>query len=345
MSTSLYDNKLKALITHALGYQAERVESFKPLSAPWGSALLGQSQGGVSADTADAGTAKEIVALIESDNHRAFAAVLLHLIRNDVQVLKLFVGGDGAERRCEIYARWCHNFGVRAEVFAAQQAPPLRVEAGVIKEVDPPEIRDDLIDLVESFGLSLVFDHGAVTIEYLGLEVGRITGTGDEQRLDVGVGAYDQGAFAVMNPGLDSTDALAKVLEQVRVARCRDAPPSPIKRMSKHRWRLSELIAEPALLGLSSLEAVESFQSRVGIEDESVALAVGVVPQEENRRVMVGSIVGIDLLSIVVMVDIALLHRCASAIVVADSKDIHSAMSQLCSIAPITFDFVVSEDL
>lgn len=336
MSTSLYQNKLKALITHALGIEAERVESFKVLHTPWGATRL------IPRDTPP--ESHDIAVLIEDDNYSVFAAVILTYKRNSGQKLHLFVGGEDAQERAAHFARWCKHFSIDADVYVATKAPAVRVDVGEITQIEPPVIRDQLKELIDGAGVTLVSDHGAATIEYLGLEIGRITGIGDEQRLDVGVGAYDQGAFAVMNPGLDNAESLYVVLNQIRETRNAQAAPSPIKRMSKHRWVLAELIAEPQLLDLDELVAVESYKARGGIEDESVALAVGISKADQSKTI-VGVISGIDLLSVVAMVDIAILHGCDKAILVTQRKDRHNALSELSAVAPINFTYFDSDGL
>lgn len=348
MEAELFWNKLKSLAKNALSYEAERVEVFKRLNVPWGAACLTThtdlepAKGGESATDLEPNAGKpRLLALIEADALSVFSAVLLLAKRNTVEGIDLFIGSENAQARAELYARWFNYFNFEATLWQAQQAPASQVAASELSESEPAEISPELAELAEAHDLAVVVDHGDITFEYLGLEIARVTTEGGQQRLEVGVGTYDQAAFAVMNPDLVDEEALKNVLAQVKKARHSEAESTPLKRMSLHRWKLHELIAEPEILGLKSLKQVESFEPKGGIKDESVALAVG-EPAEISAAsgpVTLGVISSIDLAAIPTLCDIANRHGSERAILAGFKKDLHPTLKELASLASLEIDF------
>lgn len=159
----------------------------------------------------------------------------------------------------------------------------------------PPPVPDfhPLVQLMRDVGLEVVADNDAIVGEFNGLEVARLVAQDDGHRLDVGVGAYDQDAFALMHADLEPHDALATVLAEVQRHRVRGAAPHPINRLVRERWLRAELVADPSRVGAVALAPVASMVERDGLHDILPAAAVG--SDGDDRRLLVVCSVGIDL--------------------------------------------------
>jgi len=270
--------------------------------------------------------------LIEIAPERSFGQALVLASRHDAVSLDLLVREESASvaRRAELFEPsptvWRIN---GTDLAPAQASAPSFVEAAAIE----PEIAA-LLDVDE---VDVVIERGVIMGECRGLEVARVTGAGTDQRLDVGVGAYDQGAFAVMNPDLTPVESLGNVVEQVLNYRCRGGEPHPINRLARERWARSELLADPGLIGLQSLLVVDPLIARDGIKDVAIAAAIGNTADGES--VLVACTVGIDLDAVPSAVDLAALHDVDRILIVIPDQDRHPMVQAVAarSKRPVTF--------
>jgi hypothetical protein len=131
--------------------------------------------------------------------------------------------------------------------------------------------------------------------EVRGLEVCRVTDdpTTGAVRLEVGVGAHDREAFAIIHGDVPTTDALAGVVAAVSEHRRVDAVQHPLQRLVPERllrWRLEQ---DPSLVGLASVVAVEPPVARPNVADRMPCSALG--RAADGRAVAVVCSVGVDL--------------------------------------------------
>jgi hypothetical protein len=113
----------------------------------------------------------------------------------------------------------------------------------------PPEWA---VSLLSSHGLEVVFEHGVLRGEVLGLEVARMVG----DRLEVGVGRHDRSARFDMRPREDLNVALGEAVAAVRSRRVKGAPAHPANTLARARWLRSVVCASPSALGFASLSPV-----------------------------------------------------------------------------------------
>ena len=313
----LWRAKLRSLARDQLG----RDEGMDH-AAPWGAAL---EHDGV------------WTALIEAAPERSFGQALVLAARNDAQTLDLLVETDAAS-----VARRAQLFDPSPTVWqiTGTSLSPAEASAPVIVQAAALEPR--VAELLDVDGVDIIIEHGVIIGEYQGLEVARVTGAGDEQRLDVGVGAYDQGAFAVMNPHLTPVEALADVVAQVRTYRRRGAEPHPINRLARERWVRSELLADPSLAGVVSLTVVEPLTPREGIKDVAAACALG--ESESGERVLVACTVGIDLDAVPAAADLAEVHGADRIVMVLPDRDRHAIIQAVAARSKRPVSFVTAPE-
>lgn len=163
--------------------------------------------------------------------------------------------------------------GLDIEVFQAVERTLRPAGPVVAPRFDEPAVGHPLLATLESEGLDVVRGHGLWHGEVLGLEVARLVGDGPD--LQLGVGAYDRGAFEALYPDRSPIDALADVVADVRSHRHPGAPPHLLNRLVRERWLRADLCAEPATLGLDSLVAVPGIAPRAGLHVSAPDAAIG----------------------------------------------------------------------
>jgi len=308
----LWKAKLRALARDSLG-RDQGIDH----ATPWGAAL---EHDGV------------WTALIEVSPERSFGQALVLAARNNATSLDVLVNSDAAS-----VARRAQLFDPSPSVWKVDGTDLAPAEAASPQPLVAADLEPHIAQLLDVDGVDVIVEQGVIMGEHRGLEVARVTGSASEQRLDVGVGAYDQGAFAVMNPELTPADALANVVEQVMTHRQPGAAPHPINRFARERWVRSVLLDDPAQVGLASMHVVEPLTARDGIKDVAPASALGKTAHGE--RVLVACTVGIDLDAVPAAADLAELHGADRIMIVLPDRDRHPLILAVAaqSRRPITF--------
>ncbi len=151
-----------------------------------------------------------------------------------------------------------------------------------------------LVPTIEAGGAVPVVEHGVVTGEVRGLEVCRVVDdpvTG-HVRLEVGVGAHDREAFALIHGDVPTVDALAEVVRAVTRNRGAESD-HPLNRLAPERllrWRLEQA---PESIGLASLAPSEPPVPRPGVKERTPCTARG--RRSDGSAVLVVCSVGVDL--------------------------------------------------
>ena len=276
-------------------------------------------------------------ALPEVSPERSFGQALVLGVRNQAVSLDLIAAENaGAVAR-------------RAALF--DPSPTVwRLDGTTLSPAEPEEhvtvvaadIEPHIADLLALDDVVVITEHGSIIGECLGLEVARVTGAGSEQRLDVGVGAYDQGAFAAINPHMAPIEALAEVVAQVLTHRRKNALTHPINRMVRERWVRSELMADPSQIGMATLEIVEPMLPRDGIRDIAIASAIGAAT--DGDKVLVACTVGIDLDAVPAAADLAHRHSADRIIIVLPDRDRHALVQAIAAQSRLPIEFATSPE-
>lgn len=235
-------------------------------------------------------SASRAYVLIDDGLVARFGAALAWASRLDSVRLDVLV--DGPPPAAGIIARRASAFsspktGVWA-VAGRDLSPALPTEP-VLDATSPDPA---LVSLLRDHGLEVVWEHGVLRGEVLGLEIARTVGS----RLEVGVGRHDRMARVEMRPGEDLGEALDEASAVVRSLRRPDAPPHPANALARSRWMRSILVRSPASLGLppvGDLTAVAPPLPWVDLPEAPAAPAVGRLPS--GRPVVVVCSVGVDM--------------------------------------------------
>jgi hypothetical protein len=124
-------------------------------------------------------------------------------------------------------------------------------------------------------GLDVEWEHGAVTGEWLGLEVARAVLDGDRVVVDVGVGHLDREANRMVYPDGAPDAFLDQAVAAVRERRRPSAPAHPARDLVPERWLRSVLRRRPGLAGLEDLRTGPSPEERKDLTQRSIAAGWG----------------------------------------------------------------------
>ena len=150
-------------------------------------------------------------------------------------------------------------------------------------------------ELITAGGADPIEEHGVLAGDVRGLEVCRVVDdpVSGEPRLEVGIGAHDRDAFAMMHGGVATAESLARVVAMVEQQRRLDAPPHPFNRLARERLLRWHLVREPSLIGAVTLEPVPPPVPRLNMKDSVPCVAAGT--DEQGASVVAVCSVGVDL--------------------------------------------------
>ena len=196
------------------------------------------------------------------------------------------------------------------------------------------------IELITSAGADAVIEHGVVVGEVRGLEMCRaITDeyTG-ESRLEVGMGAHDREAFAMVHGGLPTEQALKQVIDAVVPHRTEGADQHPLNQFGAERLYRWRALQNPTSVGFASLELCDPPVKRTNIKDGVPCVARGVTTDgNESVAVFVN---GVDLELVPFALDAASREGVNEVVIVARERDITPSMKKISEYSTIPVRFV-----
>ncbi len=187
----------------------------------------------------------------------------------------------------------------------------------------PPKCADFTAELIAA-GLDVVADHGVWLGEINGLEVARVGMRDGECSIDIGVGAYDQFASAAISPNRNVAESLGVVVSMVAPHRVAGGEPHAIGRLVRSRWLRAQLIREPGLIGLDSLNPIPLLLERPGLNESQPAAALGL---RGDTSVLVACTVGLDLGIAETAAGLVALHEPDELVVVVPPRDQHQRIT------------------
>lgn len=212
-----------------------------------------------------------------------------------------------------------------------------RVDAQIPTIPAPPDCPQSTA-MLSSLGLEIVADHGVWLGEFNGLELARVGLRDDVCELDIGVGAYDQFASAALNLDRDDKSALEVVLSMVKPHRIPGAVPHPMGRLVRSRWLRAQLITEPGLIGLTSLNPIPLLIARPGLVEAQPAAGVGVGADGEDVLLVCST--GIDLGVVETAAGLAALTEPQRIIVAMPKRDHHRRIAESLTLLSVSAELV-----
>lgn len=305
--------KLRALVRGHLGLDADPPSVAHPYGA--GAALV----------TDDA-----VWILADGDDTRALGPALAWAVsRAPGLPLNLVTEGEGgvAARRAELFDADIHVW----RAVERDLVPALPVPHAPLWFIDERHV--GLMHLIEESGAEVVLEHGVVSGEVRGLEMCRVVDdqhTG-EARLEVGMGAHDREAFAMVHGQLPTLDALRQVIDAVLPHREEGAVPHPFNRFSAERLLRWHAMQDPESVGCDALIPAEPPVPRTNLKDAVPCVARGV--DADERSVAVTFVVGVDLDAVPFALDAADRMQADRAVLAMRERDITASVRTLAGLA------------
>lgn len=186
----------------------------------------------------------------------------------------------------------------------------------------------ELVSVLSAAGLEVVWEHGVLRGEVLGLEVVRTVG----EELEVGVGRHDRLARLEMRPSESLAPALAEAVAAVSALRRPGAPSHPANTLARSRWLRSVVVASPSSVGCSALSPVAPPLPAFDLTEMGAAPAVGQLA-DGGAAVVVCS-VGVDLDLVPTALDVRMAASAdAALILVVPAGDDPAIIRQMAALA------------
>ena len=271
--------------------------------------------------------------LLDEQPERGLGAALAWAVRRNATELNVL-----AAQATGLLARRASGFGypicvwhVEGRTLLVAVAEPLPVS---------PVLANDhgefLATIVEGGGLPLV-EHGVLAGEVQGLEVCRVITDPHTHvvRLEVGVGAHDREAFQLLHGDRPTVEALADVVRAVGEHRRPGARRHPLNLLAQERALRARVIADPALVGATLVEAVEPPVPRANVKDAVPCVASATI---DGRLVALVFSSGVDIDVVPFAIDARSALAVDECLVVLPARDALDIQKRLAGLAdpPIT---------
>lgn len=194
-------------------------------------------------------------------------------------------------------------------------------------------------DLIAGSGAEVLVEYGVVVGEVRGLEMCRVVDdayTG-AARLEVGMGAHDREAFAMVHGDLPTDKALKQVIDAVLPHRTEGADQHPLNQFCVERYYRWRALKDPSSIGFQSLEAVEPPLQRKNLKDAVPCVALGVTSNDVQS--VVTFVHGVDIDVVPFALDAAVRMGVGHVTVVARERDITPSIARLGTMATLPVQF------
>ncbi len=319
--------------------------------------MLGEAVAGdVATDAAaDVATDATAVFLAEHNPGASLGPALAIAARANAAQLHVFAPGESVadQPALDTLFRRAALFTYPITIWSVAGANATPAEAPTQRPPEPPPPRvPELVALLQQAGADVNVEHGVITGEVQGLEIARVVADAaglpesasespgqpanpadpnqqtQSWRLEVGVGAHDREAFAMLHGNEPILASLQRVVDLLKRHRSPGAEPHPLNRMAAARWLRALLIGQPDLVGAKRLTAASPPVARDSVTDKAPAVCYGV--DEHNKSLVVVASVGIDLDLVPFAADArAFLDDSAQLVIAVPRRDAHQLLSQI----------------
>lgn len=276
-------------------------------------------------------TNHDVWILVDGDATRSLGPSLAWSSRFDRHVHLL------VERDSGIVARRASLFSLPVTVWHVDEKSLLPAVAEPhLPLVEAPDAHAALMHVITSAGADALVEHGVVVGEVRGLEMCRVVddATTGVARLEVGMGANDREAFAMVHGDMPTEDAMRTVIDAVAKHREPGAMVHPFNQFGAERLHRWNALQDPASIGFASLTPANPPVKRTNLKDAVPCVATGTtVNGDEAVAVFVN---GVDLDVVAFAADAADMHGCDRVVIAARSRDITDSLRRLAGACSIT---------
>lgn len=275
--------------------------------------------------------------LIDGDASRSLGPVLawsmVNGVTGTVNILTEDNGGVVA-RRAALFPRDIRVWKVDDRTISPQE--PGAHEPSVLPSPD----HMTFAALIETAGAEITIEHGVVAGEVRGLEMCRVVDDENDgsPRLEVGMGAHDREAFAMVHGHLPTADALRQVMDAVLPHRLPGANPHPLNQFGAERLMRWNAMQDPSSVGCASLAPAEPPVKRTNLKDTVPCVAVGI--DADGATVAATFVFGADLDAVPFALDAADRLGTGRAVLAMRARDITRSTENLVSLAGASLSLV-----
>jgi hypothetical protein len=265
--------------------------------------------------------------LAETQSARCLGPALAWSIRANCDALSIVVptASGVVERRARRFAFPVDVWHVEDRRLLPAVPEPLLAESSV------SAAHEAFVATISAAGAAVTREHGVLAGEVRGLEVCRVVDdphTG-QVRLEVGVGAHDREAFALLHGDRPTAEALADVVAAVAVQRADDAPMHPLNRLAPERLLRARVVEHPELIGASAVRPISPPVARTNVKDSVPCAAVAMVG---GAQVALGVSAGVDLDIVPFVVDVGIATGLTSLMVAAPARDLLAIQHEIAAL-------------
>lgn len=246
-----------------------------------------------------------------------------------------------AEEHAGLLARRAEQFHLPLHIWttAGSDLRPAEKIPFPATDVDNEAI-DEFLRVISAGGAEPLVEHGVVVGEVRGLEICRVVVDRDSgsRRLEVGIGAHDREAFAMVHGEKPTHDAIASVVDAVMAHRFVDAPFHPYNNLAAERFARWRAVQTPEIIGFQTLRTVDPPVHRLNVKDAVPCVAQGITI--EGRDCMAVFVHGIDLDVVPFAVDSAAMYGLDAVTIVSRPQDITSSVRALAAACVPDVSFV-----
>lgn len=264
--------------------------------------------------------------LVNERHDRGLGPALLWSRRQGAQVLHVLTESDSGTlaRRAALVAGTVHVWFVEGRSLLPAMPTPRPEHVAV------PAEHEALRSVIVDGGAEPVVEHGVLSGEVCGLEVCVVT---DGAHLEVGVGAHDREAFALVHTGLTPAEAVARAVAAVAPHRAPGAASHPYNRLAAHRLLRHRVLLDPATIGAAHLEPAPPPVPRRDVRDPAPCVAVGTA--DDGEAIVAVFSVGVDPDLVPFAADARdALHAGASLVLVVPDRDAPAVRALMAGMLP-----------
>jgi hypothetical protein len=273
--------------------------------------------------------------LIDPADHTALGKALAIADSEGADGLHLIVDANET-----IAARRAGGFAADIHVWRLEGRSLVEARPAPMPDETVPDVPLEMLGELRAAELDVATEHGIVRGEVLGLEVARIAA--DPPTLNIGVGIYDQEAFAVINAGQATNVSLARVRDEVLSKRRPGADSHPFNRLVRERWLRALAVRDPSSVGVEELLPVAPLVERGGLKEVRPCAALG---HDGAEPVLVVFSSGIDLDLIPTAAELAVHHQPQRIVLAVAERDRHPVTGRMAALLAWPMTFVAPANL
>lgn len=314
--------KLSALVRTVLGDEATGLRS-EP--CPLGASLLSDD---------------DVWILVDGDASQALGPTCAWVLRQSGSRVPRSIN-IAVENSSGLLARRAQHFSLPITVWHVEGSNISRAKSEpYVQSLPLSDEGQHFAQQIENAGAEPLVEHGVLVGEVRGLEMCRVVSNDEtgEMRLEVGIGAHDREAFAMVHSDKPTHESIASVVAAIMAQRFVDAPLHPYNTLAAERFMRWRAVQTPELIGVTDLRPLDPPTRRLNVKDAMPCVGRGT--DADGRDIVAVFVHGINLDVVPFAVDVAAREEIESVLIVSRPQDVTSSIQVMAQHANATVNFV-----